>query len=143
MCLLRIERRSIDEIFNMYKIKNNDFTNNIVVVVVVVNLFSYLTMRKRFCSIVCHYYTHVDCIPSAVADCKETATYHPGKLLDSVHHEHHWREGNLRPGAVCYACAKPCWTTVCLAGFRCEWCGITVSKMLKNLARFMGNFIAP
>lgn len=81
---------------------------------------------------VCHYYTHVDCIPSAVADCKETATYHPGKLLQSVHHEHHWREGNLRPGAVCYACAKQCWTTDCLAGFRCEWCGITVSENKKK-----------
>lgn len=79
-----------------------------------------------------------------MADCKETATYHPGKLLDSVHHEHHWREGNLRPGAVCYACAKPCWTSDCLAGFRCEWCGITVSTQLpainlKILAKIVSN----
>lgn len=72
-----------------------------------------------------------------MADCKETATYHPGKLLDTMHHEHHWREGNLRPGAVCYACAKPCWTTDCLAGFRCEWCGITVrdyNDVFKNMS---------
>lgn len=90
--------------------------------------YTVLTLNMLLkCVTVCHYYSHVDCISSAVADCKETATYHPGKLLDSVHHEHHWREGNLRPGAVCYACAKPCWTTDCLAGFRCEWCGITVS----------------
>ncbi|KAL5236368.1 hypothetical protein ACI65C_003778 [Semiaphis heraclei] len=81
---------------------------------------------------VCHYYAHADCKSSAVADCKEIATYHPGKLLDSMHHEHHWREGNLRPGAVCYACVKPCWATDCLAGYRCEWCGITAHATCRS-----------
>jgi len=28
----------------------------------------------------------------------------------------------------CVVCKKSCWSSECLAGMRCEWCGITVSS---------------
>lgn len=77
---------------------------------------------------VCEYYVHVECQDFAVADCKENATYVPGKQLIQVHHQHHWREGNLPRDSKCALCKKNCYTTECLSGFRCEWCGMTVSK---------------
>ena len=76
---------------------------------------------------VCEYFVHADCQDFAVADCKENATYLPGKELSLVHHQHHWREGNLPNNSKCIVCKKTCWSAECLAGFRCEWCGITVS----------------
>ncbi|VEL26688.1 unnamed protein product [Protopolystoma xenopodis] len=39
---------------------------------------------------------------------------------------HHWREGNLPVNSKCAACRKACWSTECLTGMRCEWCGATV-----------------
>ncbi|OON15116.1 diacylglycerol kinase catalytic domain protein, partial [Opisthorchis viverrini] len=42
-------------------------------------------------------------------------------------HFHHWREGNLPMTSKCAACRKTCWSTECLTGVRCEWCGITAS----------------
>ena len=45
----------------------------------------------------------------------------------SVIHYHHWREGNLPANSKCLACKKTCWSSECLAGMRCEWCGLTVS----------------
>lgn len=75
---------------------------------------------------VCEYYVHVECQDFAVADCKENATYLPGKNLSSVHHQHHWREGNLPSNSKCALCKKTCWTSECLSGYRCEWCGMTV-----------------
>lgn len=71
---------------------------------------------------------HVECQDFAVADCKENATYLPGKELSWVRHEHHWREGNLPTNSKCAVCKKTCWASECLTGFRCEWCGITVSS---------------
>jgi diacylglycerol kinase (ATP) len=70
---------------------------------------------------------HTDCQDFAVAECKENATYLPDKELSSVHHQHHWREGNLPSNSKCVVCKKTCWSAECLAGFRCEWCGMTVS----------------
>ena len=40
---------------------------------------------------------------------------------------HHWREGNLPGNSKCLVCKKTCWSAECLAGMRCEWCGVTVS----------------
>ncbi|KAG5891467.1 hypothetical protein JTB14_004410 [Gonioctena quinquepunctata] len=74
---------------------------------------------------ICEYFVHVECQDFAVADCKENATYLPGKQLVYVHHQHHWREGNLPSNSKCALCKKTCWTTECLSGYRCEWCGMT------------------
>ncbi|XP_023315181.1 diacylglycerol kinase theta isoform X3 [Trichogramma pretiosum] len=95
--------------------------------------------RKKFCNVcrkrlddnlslhceICEYYVHTECQDFAVADCKENATYLPGKDLSSVRHTHHWREGNLPSNSKCALCKKTCFSTECLAGYRCEWCGMT------------------
>ncbi|XP_044743497.1 diacylglycerol kinase theta isoform X3 [Chrysoperla carnea] len=95
--------------------------------------------KKKFCNVcrkrlddslsihceICDYFVHVECQDFAVADCKENATYLPGKELSWVRHEHHWREGNLPTNSKCAVCKKTCWASECLTGFRCEWCGIT------------------
>lgn len=78
---------------------------------------------------VCDYFVHTECQDFAVADCKENATYLPGKHLASVNHEHHWREGNLPNNSKCALCKKTCMASECLSGFRCEWCGMTVSHV--------------
>lgn len=88
---------------------------------------SFLSVHELAFVSVCEYYVHTECQDFAVADCKENATYLPGKRLQFVHHEHHWREGNLPGNSKCALCKKTCWTTECLSGYRCEWCGITVS----------------
>nr|CAD7400535.1 unnamed protein product [Timema poppensis] len=75
--------------------------------------------------VVCEYFVHADCQDFAVADCKENATYLPGKDLATVHHQHHWREGNLPSNTKCAMCKKTCWSVECLSGMRCEWCGMT------------------
>lgn len=38
-------------------------------------------------STVCEYFAHVDCQDFAIPDCKENATYVPGKDLSSVKHQ--------------------------------------------------------
>ncbi|KAG5453981.1 Diacylglycerol kinase theta [Clonorchis sinensis] len=38
---------------------------------------------------------------------------------------HHWREGNLPPNSKCAHCRKTCWSSECLTGYRCQWCGLT------------------
>ncbi|XP_063911722.1 diacylglycerol kinase theta isoform X3 [Zophobas morio] len=95
--------------------------------------------KRKFCNVcrkrlddsvsihceICEYYVHTECQDFAVADCKENATYLPGKQLSNVHHQHHWREGNLPSNSKCALCKKTCWTTECLSGYRCEWCGMT------------------
>lgn len=94
--------------------------------------------------LVCEYYAHIECQDFAIADCKENATYVPGKDLSSVKHVHHWREGNLPQSSKCASCKKTCWSSECLTGnilrqwwpltslidylllgYRCEWCGLT------------------
>ncbi|XP_046735909.1 diacylglycerol kinase theta isoform X2 [Diprion similis] len=95
--------------------------------------------KRKFCNVcrkrledspsihceICEYYVHTDCQDFAVADCKENATYLPGKDLASVRHTHHWREGNLPSNSKCVVCKKTCWSAECLSGYRCEWCGMT------------------
>ncbi|KAK4881601.1 hypothetical protein RN001_004920 [Aquatica leii] len=95
--------------------------------------------KRKFCNVcrkrlddnvsihceICDYFVHTECQDFAVADCRENATYLPGKNLSSVRHEHHWREGNLPSNSKCALCKKTCWTSECLSGYRCEWCGMT------------------
>ncbi|XP_012276766.1 diacylglycerol kinase theta isoform X1 [Orussus abietinus] len=95
--------------------------------------------KKKFCNVcrkrlednlsihceICEYFVHTDCQDFAVADCKENATYLPGKDLASVKHTHHWREGNLPSSSKCVVCKKGCFSAECLSGIRCEWCGVT------------------
>uniref|UniRef100_A0A915IID9 diacylglycerol kinase (ATP) n=1 Tax=Romanomermis culicivorax TaxID=13658 RepID=A0A915IID9_ROMCU len=87
-------------------------------------------VKKKFCC-VCRRRTDdsltvecEDCLDLAVSDCKEAATYVPNADAVSVHH-HHWREGNLPQSSKCANCRKTCWSAECLAGMRCEWCGLT------------------
>lgn len=87
---------------------------------------------------VCEYFVHVECQDFAVADCKENATYLPGKDLSAVRHTHHWREGNLPGSSKCAVCKKSCFTAECLAGFRCEWCGMTVKERFPVIAFTFG-----
>lgn len=75
------------------------------------NIFSFLTKI-----LVCEYYCHVDCVDFAIPDCKENATYVPGKDLKTVKHFHHWREGNLPQSSKCAYCRKACWSFECLTG---------------------------
>lgn len=96
-------------------------------------------IKRKFCNVcrkglgdgmaahceICEYFVHPECMDLAVADCKENATYLPGKDLSMVHHSHHWREGNLPANSKCCVCKKTCWSAECLAGCRCEWCGLT------------------
>ncbi|XP_018316741.1 diacylglycerol kinase theta isoform X5 [Mycetomoellerius zeteki] len=95
--------------------------------------------KRKFCNVcrkrlddnpcihceICEYFVHVECQDFAVADCKENATYLPGKDLSAVKHTHHWRDGNLPSSSKCAVCKKSCFTAECLAGVRCEWCGMT------------------
>ncbi|XP_066584686.1 diacylglycerol kinase theta [Prorops nasuta] len=105
--------------------------------------------KRKFCNVcrkrlddnlsvhceICEYFVHVECQDFAVADCKENATYLPGKDLTAVKHTHHWREGNLPSNSKCAICKKGCFTAECLSGFRCEWCGMTShAYCYKNIA---------
>ncbi|XP_006562734.1 diacylglycerol kinase theta isoform X4 [Apis mellifera] len=104
--------------------------------------------RRKFCNVcrkrlddnlsihceICEYFAHTECQDFAVADCKENATYLPGKDLAQVNHTHHWREGNLPSSSKCAVCKKNCFSAECLSGFRCEWCGMTLhSYCYKNI----------
>ena len=103
--------------------------------------------KRKFCNVcrkrledsvavrceICEYYVHVECQVLAVCDCLETATYVPHRELRTVTHFHHWREGNLPANSKCIVCKKTCWSAECLAGMKCEWCGITVSEHLLSL----------
>ncbi|CAF1165004.1 unnamed protein product [Rotaria sordida] len=104
--------------------------------------------KRKFCNIcrkrledfsavrceVCEYYAHEDCKDFAVNDCRETATYVPTRdnSTTSVRHYHHWREGNLPTNSKCAVCRKTCWSSECLAGMRCEWCGITTHSTCRS-----------
>lgn len=95
--------------------------------------------KRKFCNVcrkrledsaairceICEYYAHLECQDFVVSDCKECATYGPQKDLVNIVHYHHWREGNLPANSKCLACKKTCWSSECLAGMRCEWCGVT------------------
>lgn len=70
--------------------------------------------------IVCEYYVHETCQELSVPNCKECATYFPGRELSNVRHIHHWREGNLLSSSKCAVCKKSCWSSECLSGYRWE-----------------------
>ncbi|RUS69393.1 hypothetical protein EGW08_022844, partial [Elysia chlorotica] len=96
--------------------------------------------KRKFCNVcrkrledslairceICEYYAHQDCQDFVVSDCMECATYFPQRERNVIHY-HHWRQGNLPPNSKCVSCKKTCWSSECLAGMRCEWCGVTVS----------------
>lgn len=65
-------------------------------------------------------------------DCCETATYVPNRELGAITHNHHWREGNLPTNSKCHQCKKTCWTAECLAGMKCEWCGIATHSICRG-----------
>ncbi|GAA28255.2 diacylglycerol kinase [Clonorchis sinensis] len=95
--------------------------------------------KRKFCNVcrkrledtmsvrceVCEYYCHVDCQDYAVNDCKRGASFQPGKPMFPPPQTHHWREGNLPPNSKCAHCRKTCWSSECLTGYRCQWCGLT------------------
>ncbi|CAL1279215.1 unnamed protein product [Larinioides sclopetarius] len=111
-------------------------------------------LKRKFCSVcrkriedscavrceVCEYCVHAECQDFSVADCKECATYVPSRDQAKVTQYHHWREGNLPGNSKCQLCKKTCWSSECLAGMRCEWCGMTAhplcSKSLTNECNF-------
>ncbi len=74
---------------------------------------------------VCKYYAHENCKVTAFNNCKHCATFAYGGYL--AEDRHHWVEGNLPSSARCHLCTEKCSTTDCLSGFKCGWCGITVS----------------
>ncbi|XP_062533687.1 diacylglycerol kinase theta isoform X7 [Armigeres subalbatus] len=102
--------------------------------------------KRKFCSVcrkrldetsavhclICEYFAHAECQDFAIPDCKENATYVPGKELGHVKHQHHWREGNLPQSSKCANCKKACWAYECLTGYRCEWCGTTSHGGCRN-----------
>ncbi|XP_058812354.1 diacylglycerol kinase theta isoform X2 [Topomyia yanbarensis] len=102
--------------------------------------------KRKFCTVcrkrldetpavhclICEYFAHVECQDFAIPDCKENATYVPGKELGHVRHQHHWREGNLPQSSKCALCKKACWSYECLTGYRCEWCGTTAHGGCRN-----------
>ncbi len=75
---------------------------------------------------------HIDCQYLAVNDCCETAQYVPNRPLHNLKQNHHWREGNLPTNSKCIVCKKTCWTSECLAGMKCEWCGITAHSICRT-----------
>ncbi|XP_050389110.1 diacylglycerol kinase theta [Patella vulgata] len=95
--------------------------------------------KRKFCNVcrkrledslairceICEYYSHIECQDFVVSDCMECATYVPQTEKTNIVHFHHWREGNLPPNSKCVQCKKTCWSSECLAGMRCEWCGVT------------------
>nr|CAH8831940.1 unnamed protein product [Trichobilharzia regenti] len=95
--------------------------------------------KRKFCNVcrkrledslsvrceVCEYYCHVDCQDYSINDCKQGATCSPGKPVCSPRQSHHWREGNLPTNSKCFICRKTCWSSECLTGYRCHWCGRT------------------
>lgn len=109
---------------------------------------STLSPKRKFCNVcrkrwdnrnntewyceICEYYAHADCVEFALANCKEIDVYVPGKQLSLVIYEHHWREGNLPSSAKCTICKKTCWSSECLSGYRCEWCGICCHPACKQ-----------
>ncbi|CAL8105233.1 unnamed protein product [Calicophoron daubneyi] len=66
-------------------------------------------------------------VPNESGDVQTSKTSSPTSPTVS-HYAHHWREGNLPVNSKCAVCRKTCWSTECLIGIRCEWCGLTVSN---------------
>ncbi len=77
---------------------------------------------------VCDYHVHAECQDGALPNCRQASSHTPGRNLEDIRPVHHWREGNLPPGAKCLVCRKSCWSGECLASWKCEWCGLAVSS---------------
>lgn len=48
--------------------------------------------------------------------------------------------GNLPANSKCQTCKKTCWSAECLAGMRCEWCGIAAHATCYKLVPSECNF---
>ncbi|KAK2703868.1 hypothetical protein QYM36_017796 [Artemia franciscana] len=95
--------------------------------------------KRRFCNVcrkrfddslslrceMCEYHVHIECQDQSSANCRQAGSFVPGRTLGDIKPTHHWREGNLPTGAKCAFCRKACWSSDCLTGWRCEWCGIS------------------
>lgn len=71
----------------------------------------------------CDYFAHEECKDFSVSDCKMCASYSPHTQKQFVQQAHHWREGNLAPGAKCAYCKRTCGSMECPASVKCSWCG--------------------
>ena len=78
---------------------------------------------------VCDYHVHAECQEGALPNCRHASSHTPGRTLDDLRPAHYWREGNLPTGAKCLVCRKSCWSGECLAGWKCEWCGLAVRQI--------------
>ena len=78
---------------------------------------------------VCDYHVHAECQEGALPNCRHASSHTPGRTLDDLRPAHYWREGNLPTGAKCLVCRKSCWSGECLAGCKCEWCGLAVRSI--------------
>ncbi|XP_075400677.1 diacylglycerol kinase theta isoform X2 [Tenrec ecaudatus] len=98
--------------------------------------------KRRFCGVcrkgleapalrceVCELHVHPDCVPFACSDCRHC---HQDGHQDQDTYHHHWREGNLPPGARCEVCRKTCGSSEVLAGLRCEWCGLQAHSVCSS-----------
>ncbi|XP_022709842.1 diacylglycerol kinase theta-like isoform X2 [Varroa jacobsoni] len=114
-------------------------------------------LKRKFCNVcrkriedscavrceVCEYCVHLECQDFSVADCKQCATYtasRTSKQQSQPVQYHHWREGNLPANSKCQTCKKACWSAECLAGMRCEWCGIAAHATCYKLVPSECNF---
>jgi len=77
-----------------------------------VYLFVYFSVFVQ--NILCSNSIHLAVISNFPCVCTQNATVR----------SHHWREGNLAGNSKCLYCKKTCWSAECLAGIRCEWCGV-------------------
>ncbi|XP_011402934.1 PREDICTED: diacylglycerol kinase theta-like [Amphimedon queenslandica] len=86
-----------------------------------------ITGSAMYCK-VCRRYAHKYCIGHELNNCKECSS----TCTTKTDFDHHWIEGNLTSHAKCEMCTKPCFTDLCLTGFRCGWCGITLHSSCFN-----------
>ncbi|GAV03562.1 hypothetical protein RvY_13963-2 [Ramazzottius varieornatus] len=108
----------------------------------------FIHVKRKFCNVcrkrlddmwcfrceICDYYVHSECQEFAASNCRECATYTPGKDPSQIIQYHHWTEGNLLNNAKCALCRKSCWSSECLTGYRCAWCTTTAHAAChKNL----------
>lgn len=91
---------------------------------------------------VCDYHVHAECQEGALPNCRHASSHTPGRTLDDLRPAHYWREGNLPTGAKCLVCRKSCWSGECLAGWKCEWCGLAVRPIIALLFLSIGFFIS-
>ncbi|XP_055331512.1 diacylglycerol kinase theta-like isoform X2 [Paramacrobiotus metropolitanus] len=103
-------------------------------------------VKRKFCNVcrkrlddlwcfrceICDYYVHAECQEFAASNCRECATYTPGKEPAQIIQYHHWSEGNLPNNSKCASCRKSCWSSECLCGYRCAWCILTAHPLCRS-----------